>query len=113
MITFFKILTWIAGIAVGVYLSLLIYLYFNQKSMVFFPKWNFVTTPDQLGMTFEDITLHPNDSETIHGWFLPADSNEESSEKRIVLFCHGNAGNISYRLPSRTSRRVRSRCAST
>ena len=35
----------------------------------------------------------------LNGWFFPADSQSPSGTKhRVVLLCHGNAGNISHRL---------------
>ena len=103
MITIFKILTWTAGITVGVYLALLIYLFFNQKSMVYFPQWNFITTPEQQGMKYEDVILPISEEELVHGWFFESENNPDTTNKRVVLFCHGNAGNISHRISTAQS----------
>jgi pimeloyl-ACP methyl ester carboxylesterase len=41
------------------------------------------------------VALETGDGERIHGWFVPA-----QSERAVLLFFHGNAGNISHRLDS-------------
>ena len=46
-------------------------------------------------MPYEDLYLEVADGERIHAWYFPVDSNANT-----VLFCHGNAGNISRRLSS-------------
>jgi fermentation-respiration switch protein FrsA (DUF1100 family) len=41
----------------------------------------------------EDCTLTAEDGVKLHGWFLSSEATE-----RTILFFHGNAGNLSYRL---------------
>lgn len=72
------------------------YLYFNQHRMIFFPSGDIAVTPADVNLSYEDIFLNVTDSDTVHAWFLPA--RKEASSSRIILFCHGNAGNISHRL---------------
>ena len=50
-------------------------------------------TPDDVGLPFEEVRLDTEDGERLHAWWLPAEE-----ERAVVLFCHGNAGNISGRL---------------
>lgn len=87
-------LFWLIIVAVGVFAAISVYLYFNQKSMVFFPIRELMATPGSVGLEFEDVAVVTDDNVRIHGWYLPGDS----SVTKVFLFCHGNAGNISHRL---------------
>lgn len=68
-----------------------------QERMVFFPSRESVVTPAAAGMRYEDVFLETPDFGSLHGWYLPADE-----PRGTVLFCHGNAGNISHRLETLT-----------
>jgi len=52
-------------------------------------------SPGDIGLDYEDVSLTTPDSETLHGWYVPA-----ADAAGVVLFFHGNAGNISHRLDS-------------
>ncbi|KAH7828113.1 putative phospholipase [Monocercomonoides exilis] len=41
---------------------------------------------------FVDVRLQTPDSLELHGWFLPY-----SNDSPVLVYCHGNAGNIEYR----------------
>ena len=43
-------------------------------------------------MTFEDAWFQSADGTRLHGWYVP---NKDA--RAAVLFCHGNAGNITHR----------------
>ncbi len=90
-----KMLLWIPIIIIGVYLALMIYIYLNQDKMVFYPTDDFSLQPEQLGLTYENIQIEIHKDTIIHGWFFPS---KDSTDSKAVLFCHGNAGNISHRL---------------
>lgn len=77
------------------YAIIVIIMYIMQPSMVYFPSRTLETTPRQIGLDFEEVSLVTGDEVRIHGWFIPADS-----ARGTILFCHGNAGNISHRLES-------------
>ena len=64
------------------------------KSMVFFPTKEFSLKPESLGLKAEDVWITTEDGVRIHGWFLPA-----KNPGLCLLFFHGNADNISSRLP--------------
>jgi len=89
------IFLWILSILGGVYLIIVGYLFFNQKQMVYFPYSKLTATPLDMGIRYENMEINISDDETVHGWFIPS---SDSSTKNVVLFCHGNAGNISNRL---------------
>ncbi len=50
-------------------------------------------SPTSVSLPFEDINFLTADGESLNGWFIPA-----MGAKVTILYCHGNAGNISNRL---------------
>jgi len=66
-----------------------------ERHQMYYPVRDLETTPDLAGMDYEDVFLNPGDGVRIHGWWIPA-----AAGRGTVLFCHGNAGNISHRLES-------------
>ncbi len=78
------------------YLLLAGWVYLRQDSMVYHPHPVLETTPAAIGLDYEDIRLTTADGVSIHGWFVPG----PDAPRRVVLFCHGNAGNIGHRLDS-------------
>lgn len=75
-----------------------VYLYFTQHKMVFFPGKNLVMTPDEIGLQYEDLYIQSGDNEKINAWYFPYKGSIEIPDRKVVLFCHGNAGNISHRI---------------
>jgi len=67
-----------------------------QDHLTFFPDAEHVAQPAQFGLRSEDVWL-PVDGESIHGWYLTPEPGREI--RGYLLFSHGNAGNISGRLP--------------
>jgi fermentation-respiration switch protein FrsA (DUF1100 family) len=68
-----------------------------EHSQVYHPDRVMVASGAELGRPFENVRFKAADGTELHGWFFPADSS--SSRSRLaVLYCHGNAGNISHRL---------------
>ena len=88
-------------IVAGTYVGLIIVLYFYQTRMVFLahvPGRVLEVTPEAIGLPFESVTIATEDGEKIHGWYVFA--RKDGTSKGVVLFFHGNAGNISHRLDS-------------
>ena len=46
-----------------------------------------------MGLEFEDVYFSSSDGIRLNGWYIPA-----MESKATILFCHGNAGNISQRI---------------
>ncbi len=46
-----------------------------------------------MGLFYEDIQFMTPDGQRLYGWFFPL-----SEESPVLIFCHGNAGNISHRI---------------
>jgi len=77
------------------YLVILGLVYIRQDSMIYYPVREISNTPGDIGLNFEEVTLKTKDGVTISAWYIPT-----RHERGVVLFCHGNAGNISHRLDS-------------
>ncbi len=52
-----------------------------------------VSTPDRSGLAYEDVIFPSSDGVQLHGWLIPGEA-----QRPLVLFFHGNAANISYRV---------------
>lgn len=84
-------------ILAGGYLLLVAAAWAMQAGMLYLPDVagrDLVATPDSAGLDYEDVTLETSDGERVHGWFVPG------ATQRVLLYFHGNAGNISHRLHS-------------
>ncbi len=60
-------------------------IYFPTKPIEFYPK--------EIGLSYEDIFFKAEDNVLLNGWFIP-----KERPRGTLIFCHGNAGNISHRL---------------
>lgn len=79
------------------YVLLVLVVYFMQGRMLYLPEVPgraLSMTPNDVGMDYRDVFIETTDGVTLHGWFIGAPSS------RVLLFFHGNAGNISHRLES-------------
>lgn len=64
-----------------------------ESSSVFYPSTRMEFTPADIGLSYEDIYFDTADGIRLNGWLL-----KDPQAKATVIFCHGNAGNISGRL---------------
>ncbi len=85
----------IAIILLVVYAGLALYMFRVQSRLVFYPYPDITHTPASVDLAYEEVWLQLNDTERVHAWYIPGPENRERGH---VLFCHGNAGNISHRL---------------
>ena len=93
-----KTLIMLLSVAGGVFLLLSLLLYLFQGKMLFLsnmPGRALTASPADIGLEYEDISMLTRDGEQLHGWYVPA-----TNRRGVVLFFHGNAGNISHRLDS-------------
>jgi uncharacterized protein len=87
------LLTILAGLAL-----LTLWLIWNEPRMIYYPDRTLELTPDRVGLAYEDVWLTTTDNIRIHGWFLPAQRGSgPGAATPVILFFHGNAGNISHR----------------
>jgi len=76
---------------------LVVVVYFMQGRMLYLaevPGRTLTMTPADVGMDYQDVSIETADGVALHGWFIVGRSS------RVLLFFHGNAGNISHRLDS-------------
>jgi len=91
-----RVLKSVLAIATLVYLGMMAFLYFAQSGIVFVPDApdrKLVASPKQAGLAFEEVNLLTSDNIKLHAWYVAGRNN-----KPVVLFFHGNAGNISHRI---------------
>ncbi len=69
------------------------FLRYMESRMLFYPVASVDVFPDKVGLKFQKVTITTVDKLAIQGWFTAS-----SGAKYTILFCHGNAGNISHRL---------------
>ncbi|HEX4073140.1 MAG TPA: alpha/beta hydrolase [Planctomycetaceae bacterium] len=60
-----------------------------EQALVFIPRSPSVGDWHPAGVVFEDASFQAADSTKLHGWFLP-----HEKPRAVVLFCHGNEGNV-------------------
>lgn len=89
------ILWGVLRIALSVYVILIVLAVLFQSHFIFFPDRHVEATPAKIGLTYEEVVFPTADGAILSGWFIPAEN-----PKGVLLFCHGNAGNISHRLDS-------------
>ena len=74
-----------------VFIFLFLWVRWQERSGLFFPARDLYTSPAAEGLAFEDAHFDSAGNE-LHGWYIPASGNQ------VVLWMHGNAGNIADRL---------------
>jgi len=84
----------LAAVIVGLFILCAGYLYFFQEKVVFVPSREIVMTPDEVGLVWEDVYLEVAPGVKINVWYISA----PDSTRKTVLFCPGNAGNVSRRV---------------
>jgi hypothetical protein len=82
-------------ISIGLYIGLVIILMVFQAHFIYFPQREITVTPGEIGLSYEAVYFAAADGVKLSGWFVPAERS-----RAVILFCHGNAGNISHRLES-------------
>lgn len=85
----------VAGAVVLFALGCAVLLAAFERRLIYFPERHLHTTPDRVGLVYEDVELRAADGVRLHAWFLPSPT---PGVRRAVLVLHGNAGNISDRL---------------
>lgn len=83
-------------VAAAVYAGICLLLYLLQPAIVYQPSRTYDNTPADIGLAYEAVTLTTSDGQRLAAWFIPAGDHFDTC--RTILFCHGNAGNISHRL---------------
>ncbi|WP_320056757.1 alpha/beta hydrolase [Planktothrix agardhii] len=90
-------------LAVGAiaYLCACLFMFLRQTRFIFFPSRLISMTPDNVGLSYQDIELQistPSGKiETVHCWWIPSETNPN---QKVIIDLHGNRntieGNIGY-----------------
>ena len=64
-----------------------------EGSFIFFPEKLIEMTPEEEGLSFEDLYIPTADGVRINAWYVPY-----PEAKVALLWFHGNAGNLSHRV---------------
>ena len=93
-----RIRNWIISILIvtlGTYLLICLLFILFQGKYIYHPSSHIESTPNSIGLEYEDITLSTSDGIELDSWYIPA-----SNDSMVVLLCHGNGGNIGDRMES-------------
>lgn len=64
-----------------------------ENFFIFYPEPSFESVPKDWDLNYEEVSFEAGDGTKLHGWFFPL-----PGKGPFILFCHGNAGNISHRI---------------
>jgi hypothetical protein len=87
-------MTILLGLA-GVYVLVCLLVIVFQHKFVYFPERQIVATPADVDLLFDDVFFKTDDAVALHGWYVPVDG-----ARHVLIFFHGNAGNISHCMES-------------
>ena len=82
----------VVRIALLVYLGVFLLAMLFENQLIFFPSKFPAGLWHPVGLGQEDVSLQSADGTRLHGWYVPHDK-----PAAFVLFCHGNAGNLTHR----------------
>jgi fermentation-respiration switch protein FrsA (DUF1100 family) len=75
------------------YLFVLLLLMFLENTLIFIPTNYADDDWAPAGIVLEDAHFTAADGTKLHGWYAPREK-----PTAVVLFCHGNAGNVTHRI---------------
>ncbi len=84
------------GLILGLAVILVILRWF-ERHQVYHPSRTMRADGSELGRPVETASIQTADGIALHGWFFPPDP-DSARKTQVILYCHGNGGNISDRL---------------
>lgn len=85
-------------LAATLYGAMMLVLFLRQDGLVYYPDLpgrEYEATPKDYRLPYDEVALTTSDGVRLAAWFVPADH-----PRGVLLYAHGNAGNISHRLDS-------------
>lgn len=79
----------------AIYIILLLYVYFNQRSMMYFPDSSMPNLEEHKALDAQIITVKTMDGLSLTGWYFPP----ERDDKKTLIYFHGNASSGLARMP--------------
>lgn len=95
-----RILRWTLIVSLVLFVAGVGLLILRPEAMLFHPTPGVGASPEQdIGWAEEELRVETEDGEILAGWFLPGEADRPLSDQHaVVLYCHGNAGNIGHRM---------------
>jgi fermentation-respiration switch protein FrsA (DUF1100 family) len=90
---FLRVLAGLLAIPLLLYVAVLAYLYVNQRQLLYFPDRSAPQLPAGSGLGVREVHLHTADGLSLLSWYLPPPEG-----RPVILYFHGNGGNIAYRI---------------
>jgi fermentation-respiration switch protein FrsA (DUF1100 family) len=87
------VLIGLVAVLLLIYVAVLAYLYVNQRQLLYFPDRSSPRFGAASGMGLREIHLHTADGLSLLSWYLPPPEG-----RPVILYFHGNGGNITYRI---------------
>ncbi len=81
-----------AGIAGLLYAAACVYLWKEQRQLIFLPQAVVRRTPADVGVGFREVSIPVGKRSAISAWWLPADSDQTAPA--TLLYLRGNDGNL-------------------
>ena len=82
----------VVGVMTLGWLVLVGLLVFQERRLVYFPARSLAAAPADFGLRAEELSITAADGVSLHGWWIEGPGN------RVLIWYHGNAGNIGDRL---------------
>jgi fermentation-respiration switch protein FrsA (DUF1100 family) len=82
----------ITGLALAVWVMLVGILALQERRLIFFPTRGHLAKPADYGLRADELRVTASDGTELHGWWI------QGSSGRVLVWYHGNAGNIADRL---------------
>lgn len=89
----FSILKFLLRTLFLVLVIVFLFLRYMEMRILFYPTKTLEIFPDRTGLEYREVFFETEDKVKLNGWYVPA-----KGARYTVLFCHGNAGNISHRI---------------
>jgi hypothetical protein len=89
------LMQWVFLLVLVLFFGIVSFMFYSriENFYVFYPQRALDYTPISYGLNYKDVFFESKDGKRLHGWYFPSPQNGPA-----ILFCHGNAGNISHRL---------------
>lgn len=79
-------------LALLIYIAAHAFLYFNQRSFIFFPQKPGQTTPADYGVKFNQLFINTSDGFKLSAWHIPLENPADDTP--FLIYCHGNGANL-------------------
>lgn len=84
----------LAAVIIFSYLAAGAFLVFSVDRFMYYPRRGLGASPADFGLEAEEVAFSASDGTALHGWYF-----SRPASRAVLVFFHGNAGNISHRLP--------------